>query len=445
MKTFFTAIIFSLFVFFLNAQPAIAQTVKLDQPRQDKLLNGLNLLVWNDPSQTKATVKLRIHSGAAFDPKDKTGVMALLGDILFPTDQTREFFKEDLAGSLDVETNYDYIQITATGKTEELLAILETLATAVTKPQITKENLDTAKQARLAKLTEWQKNPDYVAARTVAGRLYGEFPYGRSPEGTIESLAKIDRADLLLADQRFFTADNATLTVVGNVDTDFVYRAVRRLFGGWNKSEQKVPATFRMPDPLQKGENTIEIPNAERIYVYQASRWTARNSKDYYAGLIAADILNQRVKQIAREMQIAESDKNIYVRDESYLLNGSFTVGINLPANQITSFLKKNHEMNFLREISDDEFTKSKSALIAETLKNVSDKNALADIWLDTDTYKLLSPNAQIQNLQTIELADVRNVMKTFLKDSPFVEVLVGDPVKLKEFQASMGGQMSNK
>ena len=37
-------------------------------------------------------VKLRIHSGSAFDPQDKEGTMALLGRILFPERSGERFF-----------------------------------------------------------------------------------------------------------------------------------------------------------------------------------------------------------------------------------------------------------------------------------------------------------------------------------------------------------------
>src|SRR5688500_7302064 len=76
-----------------------AQTANFAAPRQEKLLNGLKLLIWNEPAAEKVTVKLRVHSGAAFDPKDKMGVMALLSDILFPSEEAKAFFKEDLEGS----------------------------------------------------------------------------------------------------------------------------------------------------------------------------------------------------------------------------------------------------------------------------------------------------------------------------------------------------------
>jgi len=152
------------------------------QPRQEKLLNGLKVLIWADKptdnvKTAKTSVRLRIHSGSAFDLKGKTGMMALLTDILFPSEQTKKFFREDLEGDIETRCNYDYIEISVSGKSEEILTILETLATAVTEPAITKENFDKVRNARLTKLEELQKDDAYIADVSIAKRLLGEFPY----------------------------------------------------------------------------------------------------------------------------------------------------------------------------------------------------------------------------------------------------------------------------
>jgi predicted Zn-dependent peptidase len=80
-------------------------------PRQEKLLNGLKVLMWSDPAATEVRVSIRVHSGSAFDPQGKEGVMQLLADSIFPTAASKSFFTEDLGGGIEVITNYDYIQV----------------------------------------------------------------------------------------------------------------------------------------------------------------------------------------------------------------------------------------------------------------------------------------------------------------------------------------------
>jgi zinc protease len=281
-------------------------------------------------SQTRRRLqaKLRIHSGSAFDTLGKEGTMAMLADILFPTEAAKEFFTEDLGGSLDVTSNYDYIQITATANNDQFLTMLETLANAVTRVQTDKETTAKVRAAHLEKIRELEKNPAYIADKAVAKRLFGDFPYGRPQMGTSESIAKIDFADLTLAKQRFLTADNATLAIAGNVKPDLAYRAARRFFGAWTQADKKTPATFRQPDAPDTKANVINLPFLENAEVRYAMRGFARNDKDFAASNILIKIMQNRL----RKEFSAASQSTVFVRQNSNFLPGLITVGLsNLP------------------------------------------------------------------------------------------------------------------
>ena len=402
----------------------------MSEPREEKLLNGLKLLIWSDQSAPKVTAKLRIHNGAAFDPKDKMGVMALLGDILFPTEQARQFFIEDLEGSLEVASNYDYIQITATAKSEEVLTLLETLATAVTNPQITQENFIAVRDARLKRILELEKNPIYVADRAVAKRLFGDFPYGRSAEGTPDSLAKIDRADLLFAKERFLTADNATLAITGNVKSDYVYRAARRLFGTWTKADKKIPATFRPPEAPDVRTLTIELLNTDRFALRVAMNIAARSDKDFYA----AQILTRMWQKQFCLNDEAHQGKSAY---QPYLLRGFYTISrntlygkeaesrpINTPGCQL--LFQKSGKLVYPPIVQSDFETVKKAVLWDFQQK------AAADLWLDVDTYKLVSVKDELSKLNGVTFADVQRVAEN-LRKQPSVSVVVKKPGDTKQ------------
>ncbi|MDQ3711064.1 MAG: insulinase family protein [Acidobacteriota bacterium] len=385
-------------------------------------MNNLKLLTWTEPTAEKVSVKLRIHSGAAFDLQNKEGTMALLADILFPNEAAKEFFREDLGGSLDVMSNYDYIQINATGRADQILVILETLANAVTKPLIDKETTAKVRAARIEKVKELEKNPSHVADQAVAKRLFGSFPYGRSADGTTESLAKIDFADLLLAKQRFLTADNATLAVSGRVKSDFVFKAVRQLFGGWEKSDKKIPATFALPNAVATNSFLMPTENENVSELRLAFRGLARNDKDFAASEILTKVLNNRVQlkegNKAMVYQIAHLLPSFVVLKVSDWNIGTLKIeGENaaLPQNffeTIGNLLKA--------EIKPDEFEKAKSEIVAERNKINS-----ADLWLDLDTFKLVSVKDEMQTPSNVTIADVQKVVERWKKESVVAALVV--------------------
>lgn len=422
----FTILILFLFQF---ASICSAQTTKFSEPRQEKLLNGMRLLVWNEPNAGKVTVKLRIHSGSAFDQLGKEGVMALLADALFPNESLREFFAEDLSGSLDVTSNFDYIQINATGNSEQFLTIIETLATAVTNPQINKEITAKVVSARLEKVKELEKNPTYIADQAVARRLFGDFPYGRAQAGTSASLAKIDFADLIFARERFLTADNATLAISGNVKPDLAFRAVRRYFGAWEKADKKVPATFRQPDAPKTGLPVFDSPLAKTSEFRFALRGLARNDKDFYASRILENILQNRLQ--------TREGKKAFARQDAHLLPSYFVFGVsewNLQGikkdgDKIALPVIDDYQNYFLKAaIKQDEFDKAKNEFVSKM--NGTD---IVDFWLDADTYKLVSAKTEWQAAQNVTLSDVQRVLEKLQKEAvAFVLVFSGEKTSEK-------------
>lgn len=404
----------------------------LRAPRQEKLLNRMNLLVWNEPTAPKVAVKLRIHSGSAFDALGKEGTMALLADALFPTAATKEFFAEDLGGSLEVVSNYDYIQINATADGDQFLTMLETIANAVVNPQIDRETTAKVVAARLETVKTLEKNTAYVADLTVAKRLFGDFPYGRARAGTSQSLAKIDFADLLLARQKFLTADNATLAVAGSVKPELAIRAARRFFGAWTQSDKRIPATFRQPDAPDAKEFTIETENADKFSVRSAASVAARGDRDFYATLILTAIL-QKQFCLNNESYFGKSDY------QPHLLRGVYTIKTDtvygnqsLPVNSSGCPSAPQNRIKFdVQTIQQNDFDAVKKAVVYDFQRKTENLPDLTEMWLDVDTFKLGSVKDELSRLNGVALADVQRVGAD-LQKQPVVNLIVKKPGAVK-------------
>lgn len=414
-RFYFRKLFVSLAAFVLTAVSVFAQAPNA-APRQEKLLNGLKILMRSDPQAADVSVKIRVHSGAAFDPQGKEGVMRMLAENIFPNDAAREFFAEDLGGSLEIVTNYDYIQINATAKSEEFLTLLETVANAVARPTIDKETTLRLRALQIEKVREMEKNPAYVADRAVARRLFGTFPYGRPAFGTVESVQKIDFADLIFARDRFFTADNATVVITGNFKPDLAFRAARRYFGAWAKSDGKIASTFRQPDAPTHELSVLESPAPNKSEFRVALRGFARNDDDFYAAQILERILQNRVQ--------TREGKNAFVRHETHVLPGAVILGVsdwNLgrikkDGNKISLPVTDNYQNNFLKDaVKPEEFDKAKSELTAQ-----SGKTEAADLWLDADTFRFTMP----KTAPNATIADVQRVLEK-LQKQPAATVLV--------------------
>jgi len=129
--------------------------------------------------------------------------MALLGDLLFPDPTIREYFTGEMGGRLEVETDYDAINVTLQGKASEYDRIVDVLRGGVVATPLTPENLAKVRDARIKKLAETKASPGEIAesddCAPVAGGLSIHSPRRRDRR----QLKKIfERGDVMLARNR---------------------------------------------------------------------------------------------------------------------------------------------------------------------------------------------------------------------------------------------------
>ncbi|MFN0279538.1 MAG: M16 family metallopeptidase [Pyrinomonadaceae bacterium] len=411
MTNRFKYIIFAVMcAIFLLATAIFSQTT-LPAPKQEKLLNGLKVLMWSDAKADKVSVKIRIHSGSAFDPQGKEGLMQMLADNLFPNEAARDFFREDLGGDLEIVTNYDYVQVNASSSPENFLTMLESVATAVSNPTIDKETTAKLRTALLAKVATLEADPSYVADQAVAKRLFGTFPYGRPQFGTAESLKRIEFGDLIDAKNRFLTADNTTIAISGNFDRAPAFRAVRRYLGGWLKADKKVPATFRQPDEPDQGLQKLgsSSPLTEMRFAF---RGVPRNDKNLATTVILARLLWDRLEKIPAPHRTT-------VANESHLLSGIVSIRFSTKPTAILANTAR-VEAALADTITEAEFNSAK-----DTSNSLWSKKDLISLWLDADTFKIIPAN-DVKIFETVTLADV-TAYAASVRKGPIVSVLVSD------------------
>lgn len=410
------------------------------EPERTRLLNGLRVLVWSRPGEQEVLLKLRVHSGAAFDLSGKAGSMALLGDILFPDPTTREYFTEEMQGRLNVTTDYDSITITMKGRAREFERIVEILRTALVTPQLTPENVAKARDGRLKILKETSISPPALADRAIAARLFGDFPYGRPHGGSVESLERVDRADLMLARERFLSPNNSTLTVVGGIQTGRAMRALRQLLGVWRKSEQLVPATFRLapaPDPRTL---IVNAPADQSAEVRFAVRGLSRQDADSPAAALLAVLARQRWEKALPEL----ARSPVYVRHDAFALPGMFVMGASvdtLLAGKVLTSAKDTLQSFASTPVMAGELEQGKNEVAALISKTLANPDGMADAWLDGDTYGLPSVAERMRALTAITPDDLQRTATRLLRNAAFASVVVGNSEVVKA-QLERGGKV---
>ncbi|MGZ8846061.1 MAG: M16 family metallopeptidase [Pyrinomonadaceae bacterium] len=426
--------LFTFLLIFTTFLPAPAQTSQ--SPDREHLLNGLNVFYWQRPGDSDVLLKLRIHSGAAFDLAGKSGTMALLGDAFFPDPATFEYVNSELGGRLEVSTNYDAIEVTLSGKAAQIERLVELLRNAIITLNLSPENVAKLREARIARLTKVPVSPSQIADRAVALRLFGAFPYGQTTEGTAETVAKVVRADMMFAQERFLHSDNATLAVIGGVEKARLLRALRQLLGPWQKSDRNIAATFRQPGAPDDRILLINQTGMNNAEVRVAVRGLARSDRDAGVTSILAQIARDRWQAAVPELSSAS------VRSEAHALPGMIIFSAGVPPTAAAKALAGAQDvMKTIAEngVSPAELERTRNLLLAEMGKSVGELDSVASAWLNSETYKTpLTANAA-NEIGRLSIADIQRVATRLFAGAAQAKVVVADADQVR---SSLGAKV---
>jgi zinc protease len=418
----------------------VAAAQNAPEPRREQLLNGLRVLLVNRPGDRNVLVKLRVHSGAAFDMAGKEGSMALLGDALFD-EETRRYVTEELGGRLEVSTDHDALNVTLAAPSADFDRLLELLRNAIINTQLTPEVVGRLRGARIKAAREAAPTPEALAERAAAARLFGVHPYGRPVGGSPESVARVEPADLTLARERFLNPNNSTLVIAGAFEPARVMRALRQSLGGWRKSDRVVPATFRQPEPPDARTLVIDRAGAAEAALRIAVRGLAGADRDraalYVLTALAADRWGKAQPRLTQQ--------KLDVRHERYREGGMFIMGATVPAESAAQALESARAV--LRDLAANaptaaELDRAKSRSTEFFTKEAGDFEATAAYWLDAHTHDMnpSSSSEMARAVSALTPSEVQRVAARLFLNTPSAAVAVGDASKLREELARAGG-----
>ncbi|HEV3470013.1 MAG TPA: pitrilysin family protein [Pyrinomonadaceae bacterium] len=423
----------------LALAPAAASAQGAPEPRREQLLNGLRILALNRPGDPQLLLRLRIHSGAAFDLAGKEGLMALLGDALFDA-QTREYVREELGGRLEVSTGLDAVDVTLSGRAQDFDRLLELIRNAVTNMRFTNESVAALREARRKTLAE-AETAAAAADRAAAARLFNVHPYARPAAGTPESVARVERADLMLIQERFLNPNNATLVVVGDVQPARLMRALRQSLGGWRKSDGLVPETFRRPEAPDARTLVVNRAGAEGAEVRLAVRGLARADRDRPAAQVLAALVRERWLAAFPELR----ERAATVRHEAHREGGLFVLSasVRTSAEAAKALETARAVLNSLASNvpSAAELDAARRAF-ADTLDAQQAADAWAASWLDEHSYKSPAVTASETARAAAALTpdEAQRVAARLFLHTPSAAVAVGDAEGLRAELARLGG-----
>ncbi|MDQ5910834.1 MAG: zinc protease [Pseudomonadota bacterium] len=180
---------------------------------------------------------------------------------------------------------------------------VETVARLLKEPTFAPDAVERVRQQMLNAVQERAQSPGAIAQDAFFKALYGNHPYATPSGGTTASLNALTRADIQVFHRRYYTAANAVIAIVGDLDRPAAEQLANTLVGGLPKGEPVPPP---LPVPPVPASQTIRIPHpSTQSHLLIGQVGVNRADPDYYALYLGNHVFggNGLVSQLAQEIR----------------------------------------------------------------------------------------------------------------------------------------------
>ena len=258
--------------------------------------NGLQVLLFPDPSQETVTVNITYHVGSKHENYGETGMAHLLEHLVFKgTPNHKDIPKEltDHGAEPNGTTWYDrtnYFE-TFTATPENIEWALDLEADRMINSFIAKKDLDSEMTVVRNELENGENNPFRVLMQRLMATAFDWHNYGKTTIGARSDLENVDISNLQAFYRKYYQPDNATLIVSGKIDEDSIIKLVEEEFGDIPKPQRVIPELYT-EEPIQDGERRVVVRRPGDVQMvgvlYKAP---AGSAKEFAATQVLTQIL----------------------------------------------------------------------------------------------------------------------------------------------------------
>jgi len=272
--------------------PAAPSETKFAQPSDTKLDNGLRIIVVERPALPLIAAQVVVTRGAEADPMDLAGTASMTAALLTKGTESMSAPQiaqaiESLGGDISSGAGWDASSASLIIKSDKIDPAFAILADVVLHPTFKDEELDRARKQRLDGLRVAMEQPGAVAGYVTARATFGAGEYGHASGGTIESVQKLHRDDLVNFYKANYRPDKATLIMVGAVNLEQAKALAEKFLGAWKPEKNSTQSASDTAAEWKPRNVVVDMPQAGQAAVAVAKPAIKRDTPDYYSGLVA--------------------------------------------------------------------------------------------------------------------------------------------------------------
>ena len=230
------------------------RTARATPVLRSTLGNGMRVLVTEAPQEDIVAAELLVQAGSLEEKAPVSGITSLIQELLtdrinnLPNDEDR---CENTGSVLKLTAEPDYARLSLECTSGNFPAFLSAIGTAISKPHVTKEELDKVRTRMVSNFSDngGAMNQLYEIFRQT---FYRYHPYRNLPKGSKLVIERLTPKDVEEYISQYYVPNRMVLSVCGRVDRGTVADLARQDFSVLKANEIKDVEVAWEPQPQEK-------------------------------------------------------------------------------------------------------------------------------------------------------------------------------------------------
>ena len=268
-------------------------------PLRADLSNGAVVIAQETVMTPAVTMSAVFHAGSIYEPADLQGLASLTGRVMDRGTERREGAEiaqelDDRGVSLKVSTNRHAVTVTTTCLTEDFADILDIVLDVARRAVFPEEEVAKRRGEALTAVRQDDDSPAVRAVQALLGLIYGEsHPYGHSVKGTLESLERITRNDIVRFHAERVRPSTLSLAIVGDFRPERAIDQSRKLLEDWRGEPARVVDLPRSNNRPERRIQSISMQGKAQSDIAYGFATIPRLDPRFYAYWMMNNILGQ--------------------------------------------------------------------------------------------------------------------------------------------------------
>jgi predicted Zn-dependent peptidase len=254
-----------------------------DDIAKSVLGNGLRVVTERMPQVRTVAMGIWVNAGSRYESASQHGISHFLEHLFFKGTASRTALEiaqaaDEIGGQMNAFTDREQTVFYVKVLSAHFERAVEIVADMLLRSTFAPDAIERERQVIAEEIKSYEDAPDELVQDLFAQTVWNGHPLGRPVIGTLATVNRLTRDDLVQHVHQFYRPGNAVVSVAGDIDHAEVVEVLGRHFGRWEGAASPIVAD----PPRPQADLATRLKETEQVHLCLGAQGRAQGDEARY-------------------------------------------------------------------------------------------------------------------------------------------------------------------